>query len=911
MNTTMNIIKTFSRAALCLLGVVFLPGGMMLYAELGLPETQPYNFGPEATPISDLRDYGKPSQMTSILPYRPVAARQKDGSRVYFSPTGNMTVRISPDGSMHFTTGGRTISVDAKGNKTGETVRVKGTNRVETKNEKGQITGYQELGYGGQVVREYDAGGNLTRSHVYDKYGKNVQIVLNELSLTKTVFDRYGRLKYDQNFEGAIVARYNYDENHKLKSKKDNYDNTTYFNDKGNADYTEDYKGKMISKYDYKVDDNGRYVLETMTDLESGDVTYFDNGKAVNTRSRLGGVTMEFMYDGTTLRYSFDTTTNEATWYDLNGRVTNSTYNGEVVKQWLYHKGRMVGYYDDYQKTVMMYQNERQDLSVRVFAQNNIPTAADIQKYYESLGLMSDIGATALALDDQSKKVQRKTNLLAPSAQKQADQSPEQAFTVVKDGRYDLQTGKSGLMEVKVNYSKQTGKAEGVVIKTAEDGKGWVTELTVDHAKITVSGSQAKNADLAKELLAKLKSGVNIADISSGEGELADFAKSIKSISMDNRDIKATKEGLCSLFGWNKAGTDTSQYVADIQARMVNAGEDGQITVTYDSNQYIDTLQNYETRGLDTGKRLYAATVAVTDSKGFAVAGNKNNGTILGIGLDTRVGIIYSAQQVKTLKKTGSMVETVGAEPDESALNELSAAYGTKDYAEITTVNGVTKKYASNGNLIEENDARARTRTVYNEFGKRVAVYRLDDSEAGALQIFNYSKGGHLESVVNHEEGVGYMTSFFLGFGNANMGQTEIKVAGDQSKNAKLAASLWDAVVNNNMTINEAVVKNPALKTLAASINKVILNTRDILYMTDKQLTGLMGWNINSPKISSLLSSIRSDAQSGSVMGRLSARYSPTDETGLIFCDLVEMESARNQSNNRYLKAAVDETDAR
>ena len=325
-------------------------------------------------------------------------------------------------------------------------------------------------------------------------------------------------------------------------------------------------------------------------------------------------------------------------------------------------------------------------------------------------------------------------------------------------------------------------------------------------------------------------------------------------------------------------------------------------------------LYNYNTRNLDTGKRVYAATVSVTDGKGFMVAGNRNDASILGLGLNARVGVIYSKKQTKKLERIGDISEDVSFNPNdatlEAQLNSNSTEGGAIFYAGKDTVNGVTRKYGANGGVIEETDARTHTRTVFNNHGKPVAVYSLENA-GEIIQSFNYNKSGHLESMVSYDKEAGYVTSFFLGFGSAQVGQTQVQVLGDQSKNAGLMASLWDTVVNNNTSINDAAQKNPSFKGLVASISKIVINTRDILEMTDVQLSHIFGWNPDSPNITATLSNIRTSAQTGNYTGRLTVEFNADAGKGLSFAMMIEIYGTNNAQEGLYFKDSINRGDAK
>ena len=226
------MIKT--KRTSCLLFCLFYAASLFnaggLSAELLPPTQSSYSFGPEGRPIDSLdQNFAKPNEITSILPGRPVAAREKDGSRVFFSPDGKMTLKISPDGTKEFSLGWNSKTVNAKGELQKQTEVKKGTNEAVIKNEKGEVLGYQEIGLGNKVTKEYDFQKNLTKTYNYNKYGKNVEFILNELSQSKTVFDQNAMPKHDVDFEGNIVARYISDKDGYLTKKVDGVGNTTYF----------------------------------------------------------------------------------------------------------------------------------------------------------------------------------------------------------------------------------------------------------------------------------------------------------------------------------------------------------------------------------------------------------------------------------------------------------------------------------------------------------------------------------------------------------------------------------------------------------------------------------------------------------------------------------------------------------
>jgi len=283
--------------------------------------------------------------MFNILPGRPIAAKDKYGNRLYFTPSGKLTLKINTDGTMVFSLTTKTKEYNKEGQLERTSEKIKGTNLVVVKNEKGEVLGYQELGLGGKVIREYDKDMNLVKSYLYDKYGKNTVYVLSEESQIKTIYDDKGRAIVDVNFEGTEVAWYVYDENNKLKFKIDIQGNKTEFDEKGRILYTKDQFGNVLINYYYKKDENGNDVLEKTVDY-LGNITYYKNDKPFVKKDREGNVLFEYHYDGSKLVYTFDKTQNTVTWFDIDGRPLYTSFNEEKIKEYLYHNGILVGIWD-------------------------------------------------------------------------------------------------------------------------------------------------------------------------------------------------------------------------------------------------------------------------------------------------------------------------------------------------------------------------------------------------------------------------------------------------------------------------------------------------------------------------------------------------------------------------------------
>jgi hypothetical protein len=232
-----------------------------------------------------------------------------------------------------------------------------------------------ELGLGGKVVKEYDYQNNVTKSYKYNDYGKNTQFILDELTQTKTVFDKEGKASYDVNYEGGKVAWYQYDDKGRIEQKTDIQQNKTYYDKFGNMTYTEDQYKNVVMKYSYKKDDEGRWILDTAVDYH-GNTTEYKNGKPKFEKDTDGATTKEYVYNGLTLLYTFDHGNNETTWYDIDGRQLISTFNEDLKKEWVYSKGKLVGLYDASTCMVTYYIHGQAIQSDRV---DGPPTAEEIQ----------------------------------------------------------------------------------------------------------------------------------------------------------------------------------------------------------------------------------------------------------------------------------------------------------------------------------------------------------------------------------------------------------------------------------------------------------------------------------------------------------------------------------------------------
>jgi len=331
-----------------------------------LPMPNPYKMGPEGRSVEDLRDFAKPNQMFQILPNRPIVATDSSGSRLYYTPTGKLAVSISKDGNSTFSLNGITKTRDSEGNITSVSKNVKGTNRIEIKNEFGEILSYKETGLGGKVMKEYDKDNNLTKTFEYNKYGKTISAITNEMTKGKTVFDEKGLAAYELDFEGNRMAKYEYDDKNRLKMKTDVYGNMTHYAANGEMMYTENKDGIVLQKYNYSYDDRGNYSLESSIDPTTRDITYYKNGKQTVTKNYMGAVITDYLWHGSKLVATFNRENQETTWYDRDGKTLYTSFNNQAISKNLYNEGQLVGVWDVRTNQVTIFKNERKALVMQL-----------------------------------------------------------------------------------------------------------------------------------------------------------------------------------------------------------------------------------------------------------------------------------------------------------------------------------------------------------------------------------------------------------------------------------------------------------------------------------------------------------------------------------------------------------------
>ncbi|MDR2067055.1 MAG: hypothetical protein LBP57_04395 [Endomicrobium sp.] len=356
-----------------------------IYASLAATQN-PYNIGPEGRTVEDLTNFAKPKDMFSILPNKPIQATDSSGNRQLFTTTGSLALSISKDGSITFSLSGQSRTIDSKGNLKEVEKNVVGTNIVEVRNEFGELVSYKEKGLGGQVVKEYDKDKNLTKTNVYDAYGKRMVASVNELTKAKTVFDDKGRAVYDLDYEGNRTAKYEYDENNMLAKKIDMYGNTTYYDKNQNPDVVKNKEGMEITKYIYIEDKDGNLSLDKTEDKETGETTYFKDGKQQYTRNQSGTVVSEYGWVGSKLVYSFNKLNNETTWYDIDGKALYVAFNDTIISKNLYYEGQMVGIWDKRTNEVTIFKNERRELTLKI--DDDVEPTGEMIKAWIDAGLI-------------------------------------------------------------------------------------------------------------------------------------------------------------------------------------------------------------------------------------------------------------------------------------------------------------------------------------------------------------------------------------------------------------------------------------------------------------------------------------------------------------------------------------------
>ncbi|MCB4790372.1 MAG: hypothetical protein LHV68_00630 [Elusimicrobia bacterium] len=867
----LNKVVSLATAALMLIPNPF------VFAAWDMGQGSAYTYGPGGVQIEniDQANYGKPSEMFTIVPGIPIAAKDKDGNRLYYSPDGALSLRIAKNGEMQFSLQQIAASkiYDEKGKLKTETQFITGTNRQVVRNDKGEITGYNEFGYGGQITKEYavtirkqdgtiataedvmkgknnkvkydisdnnnnESGFkyeyNLSNERQFDQYGKSVHMIVDALTQTKTVFNANNKPQCDINFEGAVVANYKYDSAGNLDHKEDVYGNKTFYDKDGNMTFTESWDGKKTNEYYYVLNEKQIKVLDRSISLvdgiSNGDITYFKDGKQTETVSKLGAVVAKYGYDGSTLIYSSELRTNEITWYDITGKSISTTVNNVKVKDWIYdNNGKLSGFYDYRMDKYVFYDFGRQTQEAELLNPSDTPANADYANKMRNAVNKSESTGNSNSLESQG----------------------------------------MGLSESKYYYD-ENGKLQSIVSIDNNDGSGYTTTIFIgdgvsgqDRTSITVTRDQKENAVLADQLWsAVIDNGQSLADVSAGTGELADFAKSIKTMNINAKRIGAlTDEQLINLLGWNADAPDTQTYITDVRARAKNAGDSGTVSITFGPNSAND------------GK-VYAAGIQAQDADLFVVGGTRVDKMLDLTSLQAAAGIT-SAGAVSNVNTPA--IDTTLTGDNNQTKEDLFVSY-KKQASFSKEVNSVTRWYSANGNVILEIDksqiaANGVVTKVYDQAGKVTALYKEDILQNA--YIYNTDETVQvMKSLDNYKNTI---TTFYVGEGTAGRDQTEITVAKDQVENTALAQKFWNAIANGNSIADISSGKSQFSSELASLVKTIasikvspnLINTGD-----DQQLCALFGWDVSGTGTAGFLKDIRKKIQEAGIQGSLIINYS-------------------------------------
>ncbi len=247
---------------------------------------------------------------------------------------------------------------------------------VVVKNEFGEITGFEEYGRGGKILRTRDEDYNLTATFGYD--WKSLAWIVDELTHTKTIYDRRGKAMHDLDFEGNKLAFYEYNGNNQLKWKVDLYGNKTIYDAQGRkALLTLDFKGKAIASFNYN-DPRNSYRLTSIAD-QYGNITEYEKGRPQRMKDYQGNLLKQWTWQGTKLIMTKDLVTNSSfgleanrvTWYKK-GKPTQTSIDGVTTKNWVRIKGKTVGIWDARNKELTLLENGRVIAKVELEELSNI-----------------------------------------------------------------------------------------------------------------------------------------------------------------------------------------------------------------------------------------------------------------------------------------------------------------------------------------------------------------------------------------------------------------------------------------------------------------------------------------------------------------------------------------------------------
>ncbi|MFC2091932.1 hypothetical protein ACFLTD_04085 [Elusimicrobiota bacterium] len=361
--------------------------GIGMAAEEWIPYTggvDPYSYFPSKAYKPDAQFFRTARKLIELNPIRPLVITDKYGNKTYSTADGETLVKVDSEGNMTFSLKGlESHKRDSKGRLTQQWVRKPGSAMAVIKDEFGDILKMERYGLGGKVVAEYDAQGYCTKSYSFNKYGKQMEWVKDELTQARVKYDREGKAMYDVDAYGNVIAEYEYDEDGFLLYREDAHGNKTYYDRKGNRKKTINVDGCTIATYKYRKNKDGYFELESMSDEVTGDVVYYKEGKQIEKRNINNVVVETYKWHGTTLVFAHDLITGEIIWYK-DGKRTYATYKGEISRQWFYFEGKMLGVWDEHDHIFTLYSHGEKALE---FYMDERPAEEELLKVYRSYGL--------------------------------------------------------------------------------------------------------------------------------------------------------------------------------------------------------------------------------------------------------------------------------------------------------------------------------------------------------------------------------------------------------------------------------------------------------------------------------------------------------------------------------------------
>lgn len=395
----------------------------------------PYSFGPQGRSVADLRDFAKPKHMANILAGRPVVATKADGTRVYYTSDGKMSLSIKENGEMTFSLKGHSKSMDKFGNLKSESKTLKG-NIQEVRNEFGEIQSYNQLDGNGRTIATYDEDMNKTATYNYGKFGKSLEYSVNEMTKQKTVYDSNERAMVVYDADGYILSTYQYEdvsyecsEDRKTLITIENEDkgdrklvttksylnkieddgvqsgevvysmvnSTTYYDKDGLITHIDDPNGITTNVYYYKQDGDGNKVLDYVLDTKTKSKIYYENNKQIYVKNDQGNITTKYYWQGSKFLFSAEVN-DDGAWISTTNKDKMTTYSNIV-----YNKDGTIDTVSDEKGNIIeryFYKEDADGNSILDYVENVLDGA---KTYYDENGCSTQtIDAKGKVLTDYS-----------------------------------------------------------------------------------------------------------------------------------------------------------------------------------------------------------------------------------------------------------------------------------------------------------------------------------------------------------------------------------------------------------------------------------------------------------------------------------------------------------------------------